>query len=165
VTSFLTSLDISLRSVPITTLFETFFLKECERNMFRKKSDNYWALLFLFIVCGFITFVLYKTWEVAKDSAYKSCVLSLKDDLIATISNDKTVSEAIPIGREWRWLSKYEVDMLFNSPSYSKSVDCGNYPTSITGKDVQIAIRRINGFISMQLQINGRIDSTIQEIE
>jgi hypothetical protein len=133
--------------------------------MFRKKSDNYWGLLFLFVVCGFIIFAFYKEWEGAEESAYKSCILSLKDDLVVTIREDKAVSDAIQIGQEWRALSKNEVDLLFNSPSYSKTVDCGNYPASVTGKDVQIAIRRINGIIRMNLQINGRTDTTVNEIE
>ena len=132
--------------------------------MINDKALIFFTSLCVLVFCGFVVYAGYTTYKESEESAYLSCILSMKSSLIIIIRDDQTLREAIDIGHEWKSLNKNEMDTLFNSPANTKRFDCGNYPSSRTGEDLQIAIRQINGRIEMNLQINGRIDTTLQEI-
>src|SRR6185369_12783314 len=131
--------------------------------MFNDKATVYFLSFICIVFCGFLIYAGFYSFKEAEEGAYKSCILSMKDILIKPIMDDKTIREAINVGSNWRTLNKNEVDMLFNSLDNAKKLDCGNYPNSQTGEGVQIAIRQIKGRFEMDLQIDGRIDTTLQE--
>ena len=115
--------------------------------MFKNKTDVYWALLFFFVVFGFVFFSGYSVWKDADGSAYKSCLLSLHTALIKSFEKNKELSETINAGPEWRILSESEVSMLFGSLEGENRFDCKNYPDQIsgrkeTGEGLRVAVRR-----------------------
>ena len=115
--------------------------------MFKNKTDGCWALLFFFVVFGFVLFSGYRIWNDADKSAYKSCLLSLHTALIKSFKKNKALTEIINAGPEWRILSESELRLLFASLGSEIRFDCKNYPDQVsgrkeTGESLRVAVRR-----------------------